>query len=210
MAAFSRPFASAGVDGETILRPGIPGTRWRGTGSEWPRSGRPRPPPSAPPAAPLLLVRDVPELGRLVGQAVHGQPHEVTEHDLEDRAQTGDRRPERGSREGQLGDRVSKTRSSPKRSCSSGVAMKTPPAAATSSPKKITDSSRAISSASASRIAARNSSLSSRRLTRRTRWPGRSRGRDREPRARPRWPVPSAPWRSRPPGPGPRRTRRAR
>ena len=55
---------------------------------------------------------------------------------------------------------VSKTRSSPKRSCSSGVAMKTPPAAATSSPKKITDSSRAISSASASRIAARNSSLS--------------------------------------------------
>ena len=121
------------------------------------------PPPTAErtTSGTLLLVRDVPELGRLVGQAVHGQPHEVTEHDLEDRAQTGDRRPERGSREGQLGDRgVEDPLLAEALVQLSGVAMKTPPAAATSSPKKITDSSRAISSASASRIAARNSSLS--------------------------------------------------
>src|SRR5690242_14195171 len=52
---------------------------------------------------------------------------------------------------------VSKTRSGPKRSKSSGLVTNTPPAAATSSPKKITRSSRSSSSARASRTATRNS-----------------------------------------------------
>ena len=55
---------------------------------------------------------------------------------------------------------VSNTRSEPKRSCRSGVALNTPPATATSSPKNTTEASRSISSAIASRIATRNSSRS--------------------------------------------------
>ena len=64
---------------------------------------------------------------------------------------------------------VSNTRAAPKRSCSPGVTLNTPPGAATSSPKKMTDGSRSSSSAIASRMATRNSSS----LTARTRSPRR-------------------------------------
>ena len=52
-----------------------------------------------------LLVRDVPQLRRLVDERVHRQPHEVPEHDLDHRPHPGRGGPEGGAGERQLGDR---------------------------------------------------------------------------------------------------------
>src|SRR5829696_5575634 len=52
-----------------------------------------------------LLVRHVPELRRLVDETVHRQGHEIPEHDLDNRAQSGDGRAERGTGHRELRDR---------------------------------------------------------------------------------------------------------
>ena len=52
-----------------------------------------------------LLGRDVPQLRGLVDEAVHRQPHEVTEHDFDDGSQSGRRGAVGGAGERQLGDR---------------------------------------------------------------------------------------------------------
>ena len=106
IAALSRPFASAGFEGATILMPGDalePGAvdlRVHGAEAATGADGRADDERHA-----RLLVRHVPVLRRLVDQAVHRQRHEVAEHDLDDRAQPGDGRAERRAGHRELGDR---------------------------------------------------------------------------------------------------------
>ena len=106
IAAFVRPFASAGFDAATSFRPGSPRNQLDGV-CEW---QAPKPGAGADSGADdernaRLLVREVPVLRRLVDERVDDETEEVAEHDLDDGAQALDRGAERGARERELGDR---------------------------------------------------------------------------------------------------------
>ena len=158
IADFRRPFASAGVDGATIFRPGIPISQETGI-CEWIAPKR-APPPTTERITSGTLCRPsvrnqylVDWLIRLSMESARKSPNMISSTGRFPDTAAPNAAPVIASSE--IG--VSKTRLAPYFSYSPGVAAKTPPAAATSSPKKITLSSRASSSSSASRIASRNS-----------------------------------------------------
>ncbi len=141
IAALSRPLASAGRGRADDLQPGDalePADRdLRVDGAEAPAAadGRAHDQRHAG-----LLVGEVPVLGRLVDQAVHRQRQEVAEHDLDHRAQAGDRAAVRRAGQGKLRDRgVEDAVGAVRLSTRPPVVANTPPATATSSPKKMTD-----------------------------------------------------------------------
>ena len=161
IAARRSPFASAGVEGATILIPGMPVSQETGI-CEWMAPKRPPAPTTERIVTGTLTsswvrnqyfdiwftspsmtsVRKSPNMISITGRSpLTAEPNAA---------------PARASSE--IG--VSKTRSSPYFSYRPGVTANTPPAIAMSSPKKTTRSSAASASSSASRMAVRKSVIS--------------------------------------------------
>ncbi len=158
IAPLSRPFASAGVEGATIFRPGIPVSHETGI-CEWIAPKR-APPPTTERITSGQLCRSpvrnqyfVAWLIRLSIDSARKSPNMISSTGRLPVTAAPKAAPVIASSE--IG--VSNTRSGPYFSWRPGVAANTPPATATSSPKKMTVSSRASSSSSASRMASLNS-----------------------------------------------------
>jgi hypothetical protein len=158
IAARRSAFASAGVEGATILIPGMPVSHDTGI-CEWMA-------PNRPPAPTTERITT----GTLTSPCVRNQYFDIwlTTPSMTSvrkspnmisitgrRPLTADPKAAPARASSEMG--VSKTRSEPYFSWRPGVTAKTPPAAAMSSPKKITRSSAASASSRASRTAVRKS-----------------------------------------------------
>ena len=159
IADLSRPFASAGFEGATILMPGMPWNQVPWICECIAPKRPPAPTAERTTSGTLACSFDTYQnfadwFTRLsIGSAMKS-PNMISITGRSPVTAAPNAAPAIASSE--IG--VSKTRSGPCFSCSPGVVMNTPPGAATSSPKKTTAGSRSISSSSASRIAVRNSS----------------------------------------------------